>query len=398
MRRRRALVIGGSLGGLFAANLLRGVGWDVCVHERARADLAGRGAGLGTRDELFAVLRRLGIALDGSLGAEVRSRICLDRDGGVMCELPIGTVTTAWDSVYGALKGALPAELHRGGMQLRSIEQDNGRIAAIFVDGSRHEGDLLVAADGIHSTARRQFAPDCTPRYAGYVAWRGVATEDDVPAPHRERVFNHMNFCLPAGELALSIPMPVSGSGRRRSQFTWFRPVEEASKLPSLCTDANGRHHGLSIPPPLIRPELIDAVKAQARAVLAPQMAALVAGAPQLILQPIVDLETPRMAFGRAVLLGDAAFVARPHVGTGVTKAALDAQCLADVLAADRDIEAALARYDHARRRFGHWLVARGRHLAAHVTGPHGRAPGLVLREFGGAGVIDGAPADAWRW
>jgi 2-polyprenyl-6-methoxyphenol hydroxylase-like FAD-dependent oxidoreductase len=148
----------------------------------------------------------------------------------------------------------------------------------------------------------------------------------------------------------------------------------------------------------LIRPELVEELRVQACALLAPQLAALVARAPLLILQPIFDLETPQMAFGRAVLLGDAAFVARPHVGTGVTKAALDAQSLADILATDRDLDSALARYDRERRRFGHWLVARGRHLAAHVTASHGRAPDLILREFGGAGVIEGAPADWWHW
>ncbi|WP_368735033.1 FAD-dependent monooxygenase, partial [Serratia marcescens] len=67
--------------------------------------------------------------------------------------------------------------------------------------------------------------------------------------------------------------------------------------------------------------------------------------------QPIYDLESPRLAFGRVVLLGDAAFVARPHVGAGVTKAALDAACLADAIAAaDGMLEPALARYDIERR------------------------------------------------
>jgi 2-polyprenyl-6-methoxyphenol hydroxylase-like FAD-dependent oxidoreductase len=176
-----------------------------------------------------------------------------------------------------------------------------------------------------------------------------------------------------------------------------------------MCTDASGHCYGESIPPPLIRPKVIEALKADADALLAPQIAALALQAERPILQPIFDLESPRIAFGRTVLLGDAAFVARPHVGTGVTKAALDAQCLADALLSEgNDVEAALIHYDRERRQFGKWLVARGRYLGRYLEAqlkpreartaaePH-RRPETLMREFGGAGVIDGDPNDPWR-
>ena len=143
-----------------------------------------------------------------------------------------------------------------------------------------------------------------------------------------------MVFGFPDGELMLSIPMPAPrGEAKRACHFVWFRPVAE-SALAGLCTDASGRRHGVSIPPPLIRPELIAALKRDAAALLAPQLAALVNATAQIILQPIFDLESPRIAFGRVALIGDAAFVARPHVATGVMKAAIDAESLADALAA----------------------------------------------------------------
>src|SRR5262249_41106911 len=141
-----------------------------------------------------------------------------------------------------------------------------------------------------------------------------------------ELVLRHMLFGLLDGELMLSIPMPEPRSDDDRTcHFVWFRPVAE-NRLDELCTDASGRRHGISILPPLIRPELIAAIKRDAATLLAPQLAALVNAAPQVILQPIFDLEVPRMAFGRAALLGDAAFVARPHVASGVMKAAIDAE------------------------------------------------------------------------
>jgi 2-polyprenyl-6-methoxyphenol hydroxylase-like FAD-dependent oxidoreductase len=84
-------------------------------------------------------------------------------------------------------------------------------------------------------------------------------------------------------------------------------------------------------------------------------------------LQAIVDLETPAMIVGRVALVGDAAFVARPHVGMGTTKAAGDARALADHLARHDDIDAALAAYGAERLAYGQRVVRRGRHLGAYM-------------------------------
>ena len=86
-------------------------------------------------------------------------------------------------------------------------------------------------------------------------------------------------------------------------------------------------------------------------------------------MQAITDLESPRLVLGRIVLLGDAAFVARPHVAAGVSKAALDAAALADALEAESDIDAALMRYERERLDFGRRIVAHGRRLGTLLDG-----------------------------
>src|SRR5271170_6559115 len=110
--RPRALVIGGSVGGLFAAHLLRSIGWDVVVFERSGDDLARRGAGIGAGEALFAVMRRIGVSFGPSNGIALKSRLWLEQTGHIAAELPFsgGHVAAAWASLYQTLKAALPGE------------------------------------------------------------------------------------------------------------------------------------------------------------------------------------------------------------------------------------------------------------------------------------------------
>lgn len=365
-------MIGGSLGGLLAANWLRRVGWDVDVFERVEDDLASRGAGIGTHDELHVALGRLGLPVDDTISVRVENRICLDRSGRVIHSMRKPQRMSAWARIYRLLKDAFPADRYHFRMELAGIEQDAGGVTAVFADGSRARAELLVGADGIRSTVRGILIPEAQPRYAGYVAWRGLVDEKSFPPDVHRELFERYTFCLPEGEMMLSYPVPGRDNdtrpGHRGYNHIWYRPTDPERVLPGICTDAAGRCHGIAIPPPLIRPEVIADIKATARALLAPQIAAIVARTEQLLFHAIFDVESPTMVLGRIALLGDAAFMARPHVGMGVTKAALDAECLAAALEETRgDVRAALARYDAERRVFGERIVARARKLGAYL-------------------------------
>jgi 2-polyprenyl-6-methoxyphenol hydroxylase-like FAD-dependent oxidoreductase len=375
MSHSRALIIGGSLGGLIAAHLLRGAGWDAVVFERNAEDLPSRGAGIGTHPHLIDILRRAGIAFDDSMGVRVATALALDCDGRVALRQDTERMMSGWARLYRSLREALPADRYRLNHTLARVEQDAAGVTALFAGGARERGDLLLGADGIRSTVRGQFRPDAQPVYAGYIAWRAMVEERDIPEDIRREVFASYAFCLPEGEQCLGYPVPgrdnATAAGRRAYNIVWYRPTDAATALVDLCTDAAGHCHGVSIPPPLIRPDVIAAIKATARDVVAPQIAEIFARS-EPFFQPIYDLESAQIAFGRVALIGDAAFVARPHVGAGVTKAALDAAALVDALIAhDNDIDAAMARYSRAQIGFGRGLVALGRDEGAYISAAH---------------------------
>jgi 2-polyprenyl-6-methoxyphenol hydroxylase-like FAD-dependent oxidoreductase len=391
---RRALVIGGSLGGLIAAHLLRSTGWDAVVFERNEEELASRGVGLGTHPQLIAILKRSGIAFDESMGLTPSRAVLLDRHGNIVIERPTARTLSGWSRLYRALLEGLPGEAYRLGKRLTRVAQDGDGVTASFADGTDERGDLLVGADGIRSAVRAQFLPDVAPVYAGYVAWRAVLDEADVPPALWREMVELYAFCLPDGEQLISYAVPGRDNdtavGRRAYNIVWYRPVSDEALI-DIGTDSAGHYHAGGIPPPRIRPDVIARIKADARARIAPQVAEIfVRTAP--FFQPIYDLLSPRLVFGRVVLAGDAAFVARPHAGAGTTKAALDAACLADsIRAAGDDLDGGLARYERMQAPFGKALVElnrlEGAYLSAQIKPMADRTEAELTRDLGA--VVD---------
>lgn len=390
MSDRRALVIGGSLGGLIVAHLLRTTGWDAVVFERNEEELASRGVGLGTHPQLIGILRRAGVDFDETMGITPTRAVCLDHDGNIVIERPTARILSGWSRLYRALLDALPGANYRLGKRLVRVEQDADGVTAVFADGTSERGDLLVGADGIRSAVRGQFLPDVEPHYAGYVAWRASIDEADLPAELWAEMVGLYAFCLPEGEQVISYAVPGrdndTAAGRRAYNIVWYRPVDRAA-LADMCTDAQGRHHAAGIPPPLIRPDVIARVKADASRLLAPQVAEIFARSVPFF-QPIYDLASPQIVFGRVALAGDAAFVARPHAGAGTTKAALDAACLADSIRnSGGDLARGLQRYQRMQLPFGRALVevnsAEGAYLSAQLKPKAERTAEELHRDIG---------------
>ncbi len=393
----RILIVGGSLGGLLAANLLVRDGHDVHVLEKAAGSLDGRGAGIVTHAALMTGLARAGVRIDDTIGVRVASRVALDAHGDAVARLDMPQILTSWSRLYALLYEAFPSDRHHGGVTVQCVEQDGSEVRVTSDGGATGSqqtfyGDLLIASDGIRSVVRAQSLPDAVPRYAGYVAWRGVCDEASLSQRTLTTVFDHFGFGLPTGEQLIGYPVAGHGNatahGSRRFNFVWYRAAAEGDALDLLMTDADGRHYPLGIPPNKVSWVHIAAMREAARRLLAPQFAEILEKTAQPFLQPIYDVMSSRLAFDRVALMGDAAFVARPHVGMGVTKAAEDAMALSESIGRLGATPAALLAFEATRLPAGRAVVERGRKLGAYMQAQGragaaavGRDAATVLRE-----------------
>jgi 2-polyprenyl-6-methoxyphenol hydroxylase-like FAD-dependent oxidoreductase len=370
-RPRRVLIVGGSIAGLLAGNLLHRAGWDVTICERTAGVMEGRGAGITVLPGLIEGFRAAGVEQsEESLGVLLPGRVALDRAGRIVAERAFSQVMTSWRRLYDVLKDVFPPERYRAGMTLERIEQNAQSVTGLFSDGSRIEAELLIGADGLRSAVRMALAPAVTPYYAGYIAWRCLADENSLSSGTKELFFTRYGVCVAPGEQGIGYAVPGQDHstlpGRRQFNVVWYHPVPDNEEMVDLHTDSSGRHHPYGIPPSLIRPEVRSNMAELAHKVLAPQFAEAIEEARVAFFQPIVDLELPRLVFGRVAIIGDAAFVARPHVAMGVPKAAGDALALVAALKND-DYLSALSEFEVERMRMGAAIVERGRYLGSYM-------------------------------
>jgi 2,6-dihydroxypyridine 3-monooxygenase len=241
----RAAIVGGSLGGLGAALLLRDAGVEVDVYERSPSELAQRGAGIGFfADARRYLVERAGVPLE---------RVCtmmsyiryLNRQGERILNAHHPYTFSSWTTIYRTFLGLFgPARYHLGHEMTGWIETGDA-VEVHFAGRPSQRADLLVCADGVNSTARALLLPEVKPVYSGYVAWRGMVPEAELDAATCAAFDDAITYYVYANSHILAYPIPGhDGSlvrGERLINFVWYRNYLEGSDLDSLMTDAGGQ-------------------------------------------------------------------------------------------------------------------------------------------------------------
>jgi len=348
---RHAIISGGSISGLFVAVALRQAGWHVDVYERSDVELAGRGAGIVTHKALVDALVAVGADIS-DLGVHVDARVAFDKRGDVVRTLPFPQVVTSWDRIHSILRRMIPDAHHHLDHQVADFEQRSDGVEVFFTNGASGVADLLIGADGFRSAVRGIMLPDVAPIYSGYVVWRSLTHEIDIPEDIRRSVFPTFGFYVPTGTQIIGYPIAGPGNdlrpNHRRYNFVWYAAVEP-ERLADMLTDATGHQHDISIPPPLIRNDILEQIKREAHDILPRPFVTILENGERPFFTPIYDHLVRQMTQDNVALVGDAACVARPHVGMGVTKAVCDGLSLAKHLTHTDDIKGALGRYSQER-------------------------------------------------
>jgi 2-polyprenyl-6-methoxyphenol hydroxylase-like FAD-dependent oxidoreductase len=375
MSKPSALIIGGSMAGLFAANLLYRAGWQVQVLEKSTTPLTSRGTGIATHAGLMKVMELAGARFGDALGVPINTRKAFDASGNILAQLKTQQVMASWSRLLSFLLEALPTDLYQIGKMVTRVEPGDVHHKAVvhLAGGESLQADLVVAADGYRSWCRHNLFQAPAPEYAGYVAWRAMAPSARLDTAHQALLHDGMMISQLPGDQILGYPvMPSDHNNDVHINIVWYRKTDPES-LKILLTDNLGVQHNDGIAPKLIHPQVLQNLKQQAADTLHPAWNQIIELAPELFMQPIYDSVTSSMARSRVALIGDAAFISRPHIGQGVTKAAGDALCLVQSLQSHaNDVLNALPIFSEKRVAIGHQVIQYAQRLGSVISQPGG--------------------------
>jgi salicylate hydroxylase len=327
-------IIGGGIGGLFAANALIAHGLRVSLYEQAPT-LGEVGAGLFLTPNSVRHLQRVGL-----VPAVVKwgARIGVDsryfrHDGTPIAPVQV-TDSSGWNATFGMhradlvamLANALPAGIVHTGHRCIGFEQEGDSARVSFAAGASAEADIVISADGIHSELRSHVCPQSRPIFSGSVAYRGLVARERVPDWPTDR----WQMWLGKGRHFLAYPVRAG----KLIAYVGFVPADKEMKE---SWSAPGE-------PDVLRREFAgwDA-----------RIQHLLKEVQSTFRWALYDREPlPSWTKGRLSLLGDAAHPMLPHLGQGANQSIEDGMALATILARAnrRTAPAALLAYERVRR------------------------------------------------
>jgi salicylate hydroxylase len=332
--RPHAIIVGGGIGGLFVANALVNYGLEASVYEQAPA-LGEVGAGVYITPNSVRHLQRIGLgpAVE-KWGAKVgKGSRYYHHDGSLIAPVQV-TDSSGWNATYGMhradlvdmLAAALPAGVVRTGHCCTGFQRDGEVALVTFENGAFAEGDIVIAADGIHSVLRPHVYPPSAPVFSGTIAYRGFVRTELLP----EWPGECWELWLCEGKHFLTYPMRAGSL----INFVGFVPASEAIKE-SWSSPGD---------PNTLRKEFAG---------WDPRIGMLLRQVEKTFRSALHDRDpSPTWTRGRLTLLGDAAHAMLPHLGQGANQSIEDGMALATLLSnsSRETVPAALLAYERLRR------------------------------------------------
>src|SRR5260370_3185265 len=248
---------------------------------------------------------------------------------------------TSWGLLYWWFKKSFPEQNYHLGYEFQNLEQSEWSVTSYFTNGTHDSADLLIGADGFRSGVRALLLRQIQPKYAGYVAWRGVVPEADLREEILKVFASHFTFFqMPDSHILCYLIPSETGkteAGQRRLNWVWYWNVSGKELVP-LLTDAQGIRRTYAIPPGSLHPDQEHKQRTVAESVLPPAFKALLRATKEPFVQAIMDLACPRLAFDRTILAGDASFVIRPHTASSTSKGIANAFALSGQLEGRRTL------------------------------------------------------------
>ncbi|MEM6527234.1 MAG: FAD-dependent monooxygenase [Chloroflexota bacterium] len=364
------IIAGGSLGGLSTALFLRDIGCKVTVLERSAETLIGRGAGIVLSPYTVRYFTEKGseqLAAFSQMSVVSKTLRYMDSDGQIVSETPVPYRFSSYNAIYKPLLVAFGMDDYHLSAEMVNFEQKGDRVRVHLADGRQMSADMLVCADGVRSTGRRLLMPEVEFQYAGYVAWRGILDEDELPKDVFDMFSDTILYHIMPDSHLLVYPIPVvdrdpEAGVKPYINWLWYRNIPEGEALDNLMVDRKGRQRSVSLGPGAVQQTHIDAMRADGANILPGPLLTLVNNTKEPFIQAVMDAEVDQMVFGRVCIMGDGAFAARPHAAAGTAKATEDGWQLAVALKeTGGDVPKALELWNARQVKMGQGILERSR-------------------------------------